>query len=321
MARYLRNTAILLKLEVTPGVDAVPTGAANAMLVSNLSINPLVANNVSRDNIRPYFGNTEELAGATHVEMSFDIEIAGAGAAGMAPKYGPALQACGMAETLTAGTCAEYTPITDNQKSATIYWYDSGVLHSALYSKGDVALAMGIEGRPVFRFKFTGLYVPVTAAANPAVTLTGFQKPLVITDANTGDLTFGGAYAAGAVTGGTPFTSRGLPELNLGNTVAFTPLVGGDTIDITDRKTTLKTELDLTAAQTAAKYAEVLANATSSVSMQHGSVAGNIVLLFMPVVQLVNPSKGDANGRRLEAFDGRVIPTSNGNDELVICVK
>ena len=46
MARYIRNTLVLFKVESTPGTDATPTGAADAVLVSDLSINPLDANNI-----------------------------------------------------------------------------------------------------------------------------------------------------------------------------------------------------------------------------------------------------------------------------------
>ena len=38
--RLIRNTAILLKQEATYGVDPLPTGVNDALLVSNLSINP-----------------------------------------------------------------------------------------------------------------------------------------------------------------------------------------------------------------------------------------------------------------------------------------
>ena len=81
-ARYHRNTAILAKIEATYGTDATPTEAANALLVSNVSINPLNAQNVSRDLIRPFLGGSEQLVGAANIELSFDVELAGAGAAG-----------------------------------------------------------------------------------------------------------------------------------------------------------------------------------------------------------------------------------------------
>ena len=82
MSRLIRNTAILAKTETVYGVDAVPTGAANALLVSNLSINPLNAQNVDRNNIRPYLGGDEQLVGSRYVEMGFDVELVGAGTPG-----------------------------------------------------------------------------------------------------------------------------------------------------------------------------------------------------------------------------------------------
>ena len=75
--RYIRNTAILAKLETEYGTDAAPTEAANALLVSNVSINPLNAQNVSRDLIRPFLGGSEQLVGVANIEMSFDVEFAG----------------------------------------------------------------------------------------------------------------------------------------------------------------------------------------------------------------------------------------------------
>ncbi len=38
MPRYTRKTAILAKIETTYGTDAAPTGAANALLISNQSV-------------------------------------------------------------------------------------------------------------------------------------------------------------------------------------------------------------------------------------------------------------------------------------------
>ena len=138
--RLIRNTAILLKLEgsATYGIDSVPTGAANAMLVSNLSINPLNSQNVDRDLIRPFLGGSEQLLGTRYVEMGFDIEMAGSGTVATAPAWAPALIACGFAQTLTATVRADYTPISTAFDSATIYWHDDGVFHKAVGCRGTV---------------------------------------------------------------------------------------------------------------------------------------------------------------------------------------
>ena len=110
--RYLRNTAILAKIESTYGVDSTPTEGANAILVSNVSINPLNAQNVDRDLIRPYMGSSEQLVGSAYIEIGFDVELAGSGAAGTAPGLWPCCCACGYQETVTASVRTEYNPVT-----------------------------------------------------------------------------------------------------------------------------------------------------------------------------------------------------------------
>lgn len=314
--RLIRKTAILLKIETVYGTDSVPTGADNAMLVSNLNINPLNAQNVDRDLVRTYLGSSEQLVGTGYVEMSFDVEMQGSGTLGTAPAWGAALRACGFAEAITAAARVEYTPVTDSLESATIYWYDDGVLHKGLGGRGSVEIAAGVGERPVFKFKYILLDGGISAAANPALTLTAWKQPKVVTDANTGDLTFGGTYAAGAITGGTTWPSRGL-SLNVANAVNFTPLLGGETIDLTQRDITGAVQLDLTAAQEVTFMAAVKANTLDTLSLLHGTTAGYKVLIHAPSFQMINPSKQEVNGKRLIGYDIRCVPVI-GNDELRI---
>lgn len=316
-SRYARNTAILAKIETTYGTDPTPTGSSNAILVSNLSMTPLVADNVDRDLVRPYFGGSEQLVGTAHIECSFDVELSGSGTAATPTAYDPLLRACGLAAT--ASTYVSYSPISTAQESVTIYWYDDGVLFKLLGARGTFDIKAGLSGRPVFSFKFTAINGGVTAASLPSTTLTAFTKPLVINDTNTGDITIGATYSAGSNTGGTAYPSRGL-ELSLGNTVNHIPLLGGESVDITARSTTGKCELDLTAAQEVTVMGYVTGNTTQSIGFVHGSSAGNIVLLHAPAVQFINPTKTDINGKRLQGYDLRFVPSS-GNDELRIVTK
>lgn len=317
--RLIRNTAILLKQEVTYGVDPVPTGAANALLVSNLSITPFNAANVDRDIIRPYLGGSEQLVGSRYCQMGFDLELTGAGTVATAPAWGPALLSCGFAETLTATFRADYTPISTAFKSCTIYWYDDGLLHKATGCRGNVMFKLGVGNKPVMSFSFTGLYSTPTAVVNPAVTLTAWKMPEVIIDANTGDLLFGGTHATGvapAIAGGTLYPSQGI-EIDMGNKVDFTALLGGETVELTQRAVTAKFTLDLTAVEEAAAYVAVESTALTTLGIQHGTVANQKMLVWMPSVQRINPTKADANGKRLVAFDARLIPVT-GNDEIRI---
>lgn len=319
MARYIRNTAILAKVETTEGTDAVPTGAANALLVSDVSINPLNAQNVSRDLIRAYFGGSEQLVGTAYKEVGFTVELAGSGTANTAAPWGALMQAAGFAETVGASWVAYAPAAPAAQKSATIYYYDDGVLHKLLGAKGTFRLSATVGGRPTLAFSFIGLDGGDTPASNPSTTLTAWRRPLVVTNANSGDVTFGGTYASGAITGGTAYTSRGL-ELDLGNAVNFTPMLGAEYVDITAREVTGSLQLDLTDAQEVTFMGNVKSNTTQAISLQHGTAAGGIVGIHMAAAQLINPSKQEANGRRLIGFDLRSVPVA-GNDDLVIYTK
>ena len=315
--RVVRNMVALAKTESTYGTDPTPTAADNAILLSNVSVNPLNAQNVDRDNIRSYLGGSEQLVGTAYAEVGFDVELQSSGTKGTAPAWGPLLLAAGFSETVTASTRVDYLPATDALDSVTIYLYDSGVLHKLTGARGNVALAAGVGERPVLRFNFVGLYNAVSAASNPTPTLTGWKVPKVITDANTSDLTFGCTYSAGALSGGTAYPSRGI-NIDMGNEVNFTPLLGGETVELTQRAATGSVELDLTAANEVTFMGNVLANTTQSIGFTHGSGDGYTVLVHAPAVQLINPSKADFNGKRLIGFDLRLVPSS-GNDELRIC--
>lgn len=317
--RIVRNTAILAKSEVTYGTDPTPSGAANAMLVSNLSINPINAQNVGRDLIRPYLGNSEQLLGTRYVEMGFDIELAGSGTVAVAPAWGPLMLACGMAEIVTATFRVDYVPVSTSFGSVTIYWHDDGVLHKATGCRGTFTVDMGVGKRPVMSFKFTGIYAAPTAVANPSVTLTAFKTPMVVTDTNTQDTVFGGTHATGtapAISGGTPYPSQGL-TLDMGNSINFTALLGGETVDLTQRAATGKVVLDLTAAQEVSMMAAVEGATLQTLGLIHGTIANTKAMIWLPGVQLTNPSKQDVNGKRMIGFDLVLTPVV-GNDELRI---
>lgn len=319
MARITRNTAIMAKIETTYAVDSAPTGAANAILVSNQSIVPLQAQNVDRALVRPYLGGSEQLLGPVTKEVSFDVELVGGGT-GVAPAWGALMRACGWAETVTASTRVDYTLLSTAMESATLYYYDDGVLHKLLGARGEWSIKATVGAKPVISFKFIGLDGGDTAAAAGSVTLTAFKTPQVVTNANTQSIKLGCTHSnsgAPALTAGTAYTSQGL-ELASGNAVQHTPLVGSETVDITDRSITGKFSLDLTAAQEVALTGDVKLATLSSMGMVHGTVAGNRVLVFSPSVQLTNPTKTEINGRRLITYDLRLVPdpAGTGNDEL-----
>lgn len=61
----------------------------------------------------------------------------------------------------------------------------------------------------------------------------------------------------------------------------------------------------------------VKANTTQGLGLTIGTAAGNKIIIHAPAVQLISPTKAELTGRRLNAYQLRVIP-STGNDELRI---
>lgn len=99
---FSRNAVLLAKIETTEGSDASPTGTANAMLVSDLTIEPLAGSEVDLAYIRPYFGISPSLRVEDYVTLSCTMDLAGTATPGTAAPWGPLLRGCAFAETLTA---------------------------------------------------------------------------------------------------------------------------------------------------------------------------------------------------------------------------
>lgn len=318
MSRYVKNSVVTAKAQTTAGTDAGPTGAANAVLIKDVSITPLDAQNISRDVIRGSFGGSEQLVGPASVKLSYSVELAGSGTAGTAPAWGVLLQGCAVGEgLLTTPARVEYNPVSTNLKALTQYYYDDGVLHKLLDSMGNCTLSARVGEIPTLQFEWIGVNGGIVTGNPSGVTYTAWKKPVPMTKANVIDVTLGATYNAGVLTGGTTYSSTGL-ELNFGNVVNFDALLGSETVDVTDRDSSGKTELQLEAAQEVALMAKVVANETTSVGFTIGTAAGNKIIVFAPSVQLINPSKVERNGKRMIGFDLKYVPTAAGNDEWKI---
>lgn len=319
-SRYIRDTIVYGKIETTYGTDSVPTGAANAMAVSNVNITPLNAQFVSRDLLRNYFGISEQLISSYNKLVTFDIEAVGSGTAGTAPAWGPMLRACGFAETLVASERVEYKPITNGQESVSMYVYDSGVLHKFLGARGAPVITLGLGGVPKITYAMVALDGGDTAATPSGVSFTGFKIPEVVQDALTGDLILGGTYqgtpGVPGITGGTLYPSKGI-EVDMGIQAEFINLLSSQTVEITDRQAKAKIVVDATAAQEIAFYAAIKATTLQSVGLIHGTVTGRRTGVFASNAQINMPSKQDMSGKRLIGLDLNLIPTV-GNDEITI---
>ncbi|MFS8973859.1 hypothetical protein PO002_04995 [Cupriavidus necator] len=305
--KVMRKALILAKLETTYNVDPTPTAAANAILVRNMSVQPVTGDFVPRDVIRPYLGGDEQLPAAIYSTANFEVELAASGTAGTAPKFSQLLRACGLSETITASTDVKYAPTSGTNESVTIYYYLDGLLHKLTGARGTVVFALTAKQIPVAQFAFTGMCVPVTDAALPASPdFSGFKTPQVVNNTNTA------AWSLHGFTGACEALS-----IDLGNTVSYRNLIGMETVELTDRSTTGSATLEMPAIATKDFPGIIRAATTGALSITHGTTAGNKVKFDAPKVQLSNPQYQDSEGSVFLQAALSLVPDA-GNDELLI---
>lgn len=313
MGLNMRNSVLLAKLETTYGVDATPTGALNAMLAKAVNVSPLEQDAVQRDLQRPYFGNDEQIPVGTRIAITFEIELAGSGAEGDAPAYGPLLLACAHSETINALVDVRYKPITvspDDQDSVTLIYNLDGVQHKALGCKGTVSFAFDARGVPVMRFAFTGLYADVVDAAVTGVDFSAFIKPKSVNYRDTPSCNYFGQ----------PIVVQSC-SLDVGLQVVYRNLIGFEGVRITDRAARGALSFEYQKVIQYNWFQKVKNNESGALNLVHGTVAGNIIELNAPNVQPTGPTISDSDGTAMLNLNLNYNPTEAGNDEYELIVR
>lgn len=326
MSRYTRNTFIRALLETEYGEAQGSWSGTPVILVSNPD-QRIVRDVVPRELVRPWLGGSEHLIGARVSEISFDVELAGSGTLGTAPAWGPLLRACGMAQTIfddPAGPTnrVEYTPVSTAMDSIAFMYIKDGIHYTCRGARGNVDFTLDAYQRPMMKFRFVGFdtIAGTTAASFGGSSYTAWQRPVVVSDGNSGDIRLGGTYADGIVSGGTVLPSRGI-NFDLGNQVEHIKLLGGESVDITNRDATGNISVALTAAQELTWRTDINANTTLSLGFNHGTTAGHRIAIFAPNVQRIDPQNEDFQGRALIKAELRLLPSGNGNNEVRIVAR
>ena len=309
MALLTRKRLILAKIESTYGTDSTPTGA-EAILVRNLEITPLQADVVTRDLIRPYLGNFEQILANQRVEITFDVELAGSGAAGTAPAWGPVMKSCAMSETVVGATSVTYAPVSGSFSSCSIYFNNDGVRHKITGCRGSFSVSGEVGQIPVISFTMMGIYNAPDDSALPTPTYSNQATPVIFKQGNT--------------TGFQVFSYSGCLQsfsMDLANEMVYRELVGcTKEVLITNRAPNGTVVIE--APTIAAKDFFTIANgtATGNLTFQHGQTAGNIVTFSSPQTDIGSPTYSDQDGIQMLNLPYVATPTTAGNDELSIAL-
>lgn len=313
MLRWKRKI-IGVKSEGAYGVDAVPTGAANALKVRNVTLRDLEAEYEERDVDTGSSGHKGEFVAGMYVGLDYEVELAGQGAAAQIPRYGTILKAAACSETVIPGPDPDprvvYAPVHPGQEvSMSQYLWIDGKLHKVIGSLANVRLNWP-RGRVAFMSVSTmGLFTSPSDIAVPVPTY-GQPDPVSVNLVNT-----------------TPFTLHGFAgkfgdvSVDFGNALKYRNLPNSEAIRLIDRKSTGSVRLEKETVALKDWYTIVKNMTPGALAITHGLVAGNKVVFNAAQVQLTRPSTSQEDNIAMQAMNMNLKPTDAGNDEWSLAVK
>ncbi len=305
-----KQRLMLAKTEAVYGVDPNPTGAANAMMVKNVVINPMEGSEETRDFDTPYLGGQAKIPTGLHAKISGEIELVGSGTAGTVPGWGPIMRALGMSEVISPGTSVVYQPVSTSMDSVAIYFSVGSTRHVVLGCRGTATIDVIAQKIPVIKFTMTGLFAVPSEEAIPAPDFTAFKASLVATTVNTPVFTVDAINMV-----------METYTLDLGNTVSQLLRIGREAVIIEDRAETISTKVEALPVTVFDPFTKALdPNARVAVNITHGTVAGMISAIDAPRCQVGRLSAyEDSKGSLMWPLKLAPQPVSGtGNDQFTI---
>lgn len=283
MARKFKKKVLVFAAETAYGVDVIDAGTTPvAVLGREVKITPMAGENTALEYDNGNLGNSEEIAAETYVTIEFGVDWAGSGTANQVAPYEKLLKACLRNSTVkTTPASVEYAINEAATDSVTMYFYFDGALHALLGARGTYKLEAKAKEFPKMMFTFTGLFKPVTSAANPTPNFDAWQTPLKVGAANSSFSLAGSSAKLISF------------EYDQANEVVYQEYVGQEEVLITNYQPTGKIVLE---AASLGSFNPFTAN-TSVVALEftHG-VAGNTVGFSSSKIQLGRPEYGDQDG-------------------------
>jgi len=175
----IKKAVLLAKKEVTYNTDPVPVAANDAVYVESVSPGPTGQKMHEQTGVKVTFGKYKQLHGTFLWQVSFDVLVKGSGSAGVAPEFGPLLEACGFDETIVASTSVTYAPLTNAIPSVTIYLYEDGKLYKMTGCRGNVSFSGEGGQAGKLSFTMTGHFAGDSDIALPSPTLDATEAPII----------------------------------------------------------------------------------------------------------------------------------------------
>ncbi|KAK3608774.1 hypothetical protein CHS0354_006815 [Potamilus streckersoni] len=274
---------------ITAGIETAygtPSAVSLPVLASDIKLTPSVNETAVRSVLYPHYGAKPSVTVGEHASCEFSVEIAGSGTPGTPPAWGVLLRACGFAEIITAGVMTEYKPVSYSPESVTLRINMDDIRCEIPGARGTVSFEYAAKAFPVFKFKFTGKYVPVTELPAPAADYSAYRIPVAAGEkGNTSGLSF--------------FGLSGLVVSKLsadaGISVVNHQTLTTQDILMTGREMKGSISMDFPRLSVKNFYSVLSSGETGALSFLHGKDAGNIIGFSAPKVQLTSAETGESD--------------------------
>lgn len=313
MSKSFEKRLMLFKIETTEGTDAAPVVGTDAVITVGMDASALEGDEVVRNIDGEYFGARPSIHSQIRKPVDFGIEMAGSGvSATTVPAWMKIMRVCGFDAGVAGGSSVVQTPISASVPSATIWpWYDN-LKVAALGARGNWTMTLEDDQIPMFNFNMMG-FPPagIVSESTPGTpTFSGQGTPVLASTANT---TFTlGSYAAA------------LRRLTINGGVLIEPrsLIGPtDSARFRNRAMTGEALIEFPDIGTKNYYTNMLARSTQALQLIHGTVAGNIVQIDAARAEIGLISTPEDQGVLMASVPMRFLPSTAGNDDLLITSK
>lgn len=304
--RRFKQLAALVKMDVTYGVDPVPTGAANFIQLSDVTFTPMAGDEEARNLLQPKLGHQGVYLTGNYLQAQFSVELAGSGELGTPPAYGPLLRSVGFAETVTADTDVQYDLVHGAFESSALYWNEDGVRHIGLGGRGTATFGFTPKRIPRMQFTMKFLEGTITDTAMPVVDASKWIDAIPVSVAVTTMSLHGWSAIAESL------------NIDLANEVVPSHLIGSESIEITDRQATGTAVVRATSLATINWFSIAKAHTKGALALTHGTVEGNVVSVSADAVQIGRPASGQTNNIRNYSLP--LMLTSLGSNELKLTI-
>ena len=307
-----QRRALLAKVETTLGTDAQPTASENAILVADLSLAPLLAEQARRAQNLTHFASPERHITTPYAEVSFAVECAPAAVAEQMPPWDPLLKACGCSANHYSNSLI-YKPFSTTPPTLSLHIYMHETRHVLTACRGTFSLQLEPQEFPQLLFLFRGRYTTPQNQSFPTTDTDNFALPSLPSSTSLPSFTLGEPNEQLALA-----VERF--QFNLNNSFPFSPRLNEETIDIVAREP--DAALVIRDPGTAQQNLFAITEAGQKIPLQFtlGKKQGERMRFLFPKVQLQPPQYRESDGLQYLNLPLVCLP-DRGNDEFSITLE